>query len=84
MTEDELLVLIFIAILIAFVIALAIKEYFEYKQLKKSLEYKQLKLRFDKEFLELRHYKDLTEGLYATDRPDLLEDPNNLLFKISP
>lgn len=35
------------------------------------------------ELTKLNHFKDTTIGLYATDRPDLLEDPKNILFKIT-
>jgi len=31
---------------------------------------------------ELEHYKATTLGLYATDRPDLVEDKQNVLFEI--
>lgn len=30
----------------------------------------------------LEHHYATTIGLYATDRPDLINDPNNLLFEI--
>lgn len=32
---------------------------------------------------ELQHHKDTTIGLWATDRPDLIEDPKNIMFQIS-
>ena len=31
---------------------------------------------------ELQHHRDITVGLWATDRPDLIEDPKKLLFEI--
>lgn len=61
------------------------------KQLKKA-HFKQL---FDKEAIErvldeyaqqvsrkLEHHKDATVGLWATDRPDLIKDPQGVLFRI--
>ena len=32
---------------------------------------------------ELEHYKDITLGLWATDRPDLIDDPKELLFELT-
>ena len=32
---------------------------------------------------KLEHFKDTTIGLYATDRPDLINDSKNLLFEIT-
>ena len=32
---------------------------------------------------ELQHHKDTTIGLYATDRPDLIVDNDNVMFQIS-
>jgi len=37
---------------------------------------------YDEEIKELQHFKDSTLGLWATDRPDLVEDPENVLFCI--
>jgi peptidyl-tRNA hydrolase len=31
---------------------------------------------------ELQHYQATTKGLYATDRPDLVKDKDNVLFRI--
>jgi len=31
---------------------------------------------------ELEHYRDTTIGLYATDRPDLIKDEKNVMFKL--
>lgn len=31
---------------------------------------------------ELEHHRDTTVGLWATDRPDLIDDPKKLLFEI--
>ena len=31
---------------------------------------------------KLKHHKTTTVGLWATDRPDLLDDPKKLLFEI--
>lgn len=31
---------------------------------------------------ELTHYRDTTVNLWATDRPDLVEDPKKILFKL--
>jgi hypothetical protein len=31
---------------------------------------------------DLQHHKDTTVGLWATDRPDLIDDPKKLLFEI--
>ena len=31
---------------------------------------------------DLQHHKDTTIGLWATDRPDLIEDPKSVLFEI--
>jgi len=33
-------------------------------------------------FKELEHYKDTTVGLWATDRPDFVYDPKNILFRL--
>ena len=39
-----------------------------------------------KELLEeakkLEHHKDTTVGLWATDRPDLVDDPKKIMFRI--
>jgi hypothetical protein len=32
---------------------------------------------------ELEHYRDTTLGLYATDRPDLIKDEQNLIFELT-
>lgn len=32
---------------------------------------------------ELEHYRDTTLGLYATDRPDLVKDPQKLMFELN-
>ena len=32
---------------------------------------------------ELEHYRDTTLGLYATDRPDLIKDEQNLMFELT-
>ncbi len=32
---------------------------------------------------DLQHYKDTTVGLWATDRPDLINDPENILFQLT-
>lgn len=31
---------------------------------------------------KLEHHRDTTVGLWATDRPDLITDPKNILFEI--
>ena len=31
---------------------------------------------------ELQHYRDTTVGLWATDRPDLIEDPKGIMFRL--
>ena len=31
---------------------------------------------------ELQHFHDTTIGLWATDRPDLIKDPQGLMFQI--
>ena len=31
---------------------------------------------------ELQHHKDTTIGLWATDRPDLVEDPKKIMFQL--
>jgi len=31
---------------------------------------------------ELQHYKDTTVGLWATDRPDLIQDTKKILFQL--
>ena len=31
----------------------------------------------------LEHHRDTTVGLYATDRPRLVHDPKNLMFRIN-
>ena len=31
---------------------------------------------------ELQHYRDRTVGLWATDRPDLIEDPKGIMFRL--
>tara|TARA_R110000796_G_scaffold208862_1_gene325211 strand:+ start:338 stop:553 length:216 start_codon:yes stop_codon:yes gene_type:complete len=36
----------------------------------------------ESELKELQHHKDITVGLWATDRLDLIEDPKKLLFEI--
>ena len=36
----------------------------------------------DEELMKLRHFRDATVGLWATDRPDLVSDPDNVLFRI--
>lgn len=35
-----------------------------------------------KRLQELQSYKDTTKGLWATDRPDLVQDPKKLLFQL--
>ncbi len=30
----------------------------------------------------LQHYQDSTVGLWATDRPDLVDDPKQLMFRL--
>ena len=37
----------------------------------------------EKYIKKLEHYRDTTVGLYATDKPHLINDPKNLLFKIT-
>lgn len=32
---------------------------------------------------DLQHHKDTTVGLWATDRPDLIEDPQKMMFQIN-
>tara|TARA_R110002020_G_C16048518_1_gene754371 strand:+ start:387 stop:659 length:273 start_codon:yes stop_codon:yes gene_type:complete len=32
---------------------------------------------------ELEHYRDTTLGLFATDRPDLINDPQKIMFEIT-
>ena len=32
---------------------------------------------------KLEHFRDTTIGLWATDRPDLIDDPKKLLFEIT-
>lgn len=32
---------------------------------------------------ELEHYRDTTLGLYATDRPDLIKDAQNIMFELN-
>lgn len=32
---------------------------------------------------KLEHHRDITVGLFATDRPDLFAELNDLLFKIT-
>lgn len=32
---------------------------------------------------KLKHHKDATAGLWATDKPDLVDDPKNVLFQIT-
>lgn len=32
---------------------------------------------------KLQHHKDTTLGLWATDKPELINDPKKLLFKIT-
>ena len=32
---------------------------------------------------ELEHYRDTTLGLYATDKPDLIKDEQNLMFELT-
>ena len=32
---------------------------------------------------ELEHYRDTTLGLYATDRPDLIKDEQNIMFELN-
>ena len=31
---------------------------------------------------DLEHHKDITVGLWATDHPDLVNDPSGILFRI--
>lgn len=31
---------------------------------------------------ELQHYKDTTVGLWATDRPDMVQDPKKIMFQL--
>ena len=31
---------------------------------------------------QLEHYRDATIGLWATDRPDLVKDPKEVMFRI--
>ena len=32
---------------------------------------------------KLQHHKDTTSGLWATDKPEMLNDPNQYLFQIA-
>ena len=34
------------------------------------------------EIKELRHFRDTVIGLWATDRPDLVDDPQKIMFQI--
>ena len=36
----------------------------------------------DEYIKSLEHHRDTTVGLWATDRPDLIEDPKNIMFEI--
>lgn len=36
-----------------------------------------------REIDSLRHYKDTTVGLWCTDRPDLVKDPQKLMFQLN-
>lgn len=40
-------------------------------------------LTLDDYIKKLEHHKTTTVGLYATDRPDLIEDPKNIMFRIN-
>jgi hypothetical protein len=35
-----------------------------------------------KELNELQYFKDSNTGLWVTDRPDLVEDPLNIMYQI--
>ena len=37
----------------------------------------------EKRIKSLEHHKDTTVGLWATDRPDLVDDPKGILFRIN-
>lgn len=36
----------------------------------------------DQNLKDLEHHKSTTTGLWATDRPDLIKDPDKVLFQI--
>jgi len=37
----------------------------------------------NEELKKLRHHRDTTVGLWATDRPDLVNDPKNIMFRLT-
>lgn len=49
---------------------------------KGSFDFRGLSLLLGEYGRELQHYKDTTVGLYATDRPDLLTDKQEILFQL--
>jgi hypothetical protein len=38
--------------------------------------------KYKKQIKELQHFKDTVIGLWATDRPDLIDDPEKIMFQI--
>jgi len=49
---------------------------------KEADEMYDLLMKLPKLIEELQHHKDTTLGLWATDRPDLIEDPKKIMFEI--
>ena len=45
-----------------------------------GLEIERITIEYSK---HLEHHKDTTVGLWATDRPELINDPKKLLFEIT-
>lgn len=41
-----------------------------------------LEMEEDKEIKSLRHYRDTTVGLWATDKPEKVQDPENVMFML--
>lgn len=41
-----------------------------------------LEMEEDKEIKSLRHYRDTTVGLWATDKPEKVQDPEKVLFRL--
>jgi hypothetical protein len=39
--------------------------------------------KYQRKIDELQYFKDSTKGLWATDRPDLIQDPENVMFEIN-
>jgi hypothetical protein len=37
---------------------------------------------YETKLKDLQHYKDTTIGMFATDRPDLVNDPLQVLFEL--